>query len=133
MATAYAHGIVFVCPVALVSTVLDALDAIMPRADGIERDPAAPRNYGLPLSATGTGSPTHYLSNFVVNEATRAALESAGLGSLPGVSYWRISNPDGILATTNHPASVATVGQPFGWVDALTRLGLQEIPQEPPA
>lgn len=132
MATSYAHGIVFVCPASLVSTVLDALDSIMPRADGAERDPSQPRNYGLPLSASGTGSPTHYLSNFVVTEATRSALESAGLGTLPGVSYWRTSNPGGILATTNHPASVATIGQSFSWRDALTRLSLQEIPAEPP-
>jgi hypothetical protein len=127
MATQYEHGLIFVCPAALVPTVLGALDSIMPRADGQPRDSQNPEEIGMPLSANGNDPATHYLSHFMVTESTRAELEDAGLGSLPGVSYWRVTNPGGVLATTNHAGSAANIGQPFGWTQALTALGLQKV------
>lgn len=128
MATTYQHGIIFVCPVSMVSTVITGLDAVMPRSDGVPRDTAKPEDIGADLSASGTAPVTHYLSSFVITETTRLAFDSAGFTTLSGCYYWRTGNPSGLLVATNHTPSQANIGQAFSYASALTALSLQEIP-----
>lgn len=127
MSTAWAHQFIVVISSSVVGAVLTALDAIYPKDDGTARDPATPTRYAKPLSATGTGSPTHYLSTFPVTESIRVALDAAGLDALPGVTFWRCDSSTGLLALTNHVPSQSSVGQSFTHANALTALSLQII------
>lgn len=109
-----------------------ALDIAFPRDDGQPRDPSKPEEVGCLLSANGEEPATHYGAAFSVTEAIREKLEGMGLAATPGIVYWRCSNPDGILATTNHPASQVSIGQPWDWQQCLTAVGLQAVLVELP-
>lgn len=104
-----------------------ALDIAFPCDDGSPRDTAHPEKYASKYSANGQLPATHYGAAFVVTEAIRANLEGMGLAQTPGITYWRTSNPEGILTATNHTGSQAQVGQPFAWADCLAAISLQPI------
>lgn len=127
MTTAWSHSIIVIGAAAVVGPVIQTLDQLFPKDDGTARDPNTPTRYAKPLSATGTGSPTHYLSTFSVTESIRAALDNAGLDSLSGLSFWRCNAETGVLVLTNHVPSQASIGQAFTYRDALTALSLSVI------
>ena len=104
-----------------------ALDIAFPCDDGTPRNPANPANYGQELSATGTDPGTSYGAAFCVTEPIREALEAIGLASTPGVSYWRCSNPEGILAATNDPLSVSRIGEAWSYADSLAAAGVVPV------
>ena len=83
-----------------------ALDVAFPCDDGTPRDPNTPQSYGCELSPNGTDPVTHYGSSFVITEEIRQNLENAGLANTPGITYWRCSNPEAILQTTNYTNGV---------------------------
>ena len=123
MSTIWQHTIHTIATTAVVPSALALLDAIMPKDGGGSR--SVP--FGRPLSATGTGSPTHYLISFQCTETQRLAFDSNNLDSTPGVTYWRCGNPSEILVTTNHAGSLADVGTVFEWPAALGKMSLQII------
>lgn len=127
MTTAWAHSIIVIGTAAVTGPVIQTLDQLFPKDDGAARDASTPGRYAKPLSATGTGSPTHYLSTFSVTESIRASLDNAGLDTLNGLSFWRCNAETGILVLTNHVPSQSHIGQAFTHADALTALGLAVI------
>ena len=127
MSTIWAHSVIVIGTAAVVGPVIQTLDPLFPKDDGTPRDPNTPSRYAKPLSATGTGSPTHYLSTFSVTESIRASLDAAGLDSLNGLSFWRCDAETGLLALTNHVPSQANIGQPFSYINALAALNLAVI------
>lgn len=125
MPTIWEHRVFVVGTVASIGAAIQALDIAFPRDDGQPRDLAHPENYGVPLSATGQAPATHYGAVFSVTEVLREHLEGMGLASVQGITYWRATNPEGILAVTNHPASLARIGQAWDWKDSMQAMGLQ--------
>lgn len=121
--TQWPHTIIAIAVPAVVPSALALLDAVMPIEGGGSR--SAP--FGRPLSSTGTGAPSHYLISFQATESQRVAFDTAGLDSVPGLDYWRCTNPGGLLVTTNHTASQSRQGEKFNWQDALSAKGLQFI------
>jgi hypothetical protein len=121
--TDWIHAVHVICDAASVGGAIAALDIAFPCDDGLARNPATPANYGCQLSANGELPATHYGSSFVVTEQIRANLENLGLASVPGVTYWRCTNPGGVLVVTNH-ASGGPIGQQFGFDDAVAALSL---------
>lgn len=123
--TDWIHAVHVICSSDAIGGAIAALDIAFPCDDGIPRNPATPELHGCPLSADGTAPATHYGSSFVVTETIRARLESLGLASVPGVTYWRCTNPDGVLVSSNHAES--TPGSRFSFDDAAAALGLQRV------
>lgn len=123
MLTAWEHQVYVICHSAAIGGAIQALDIAFPRDDGQPRNPNEPLQVGCLL--TGAGG-TYYGAAFSVTEQIRDTLEGLGLANVPGVTYWRCGNPSGLLAATNHSGSVAKVGQPFGWQDCLTALGISQ-------
>jgi hypothetical protein len=123
MATAWEHQVFVICHSAAIGGAIQALDIAFPRDDGQPRNPAMPEQVGCRL--TGAGG-TYYGAAFSVTEPIRVTLEGLGLANVPGVTYWRCRNPSGLLATTNHPSSVPSIGQPWGWQQCLTAQGLTQ-------
>jgi len=109
-----------------------ALDIAFPCDDGTPRNPANPANYGQELSATGADPVTSYGAAFCVTEEIREALEAIGLASTPGVSYWRCSNPEGVLMATNDPLSESKIGEAWSYADSLAAMNLQNVTREIP-
>ena len=107
-----------------------ALDVAFPCDDGSPRDPTKPENYSSKYSANGQAPATHYGAAFVVTEPIRQSLEELGLNQTPGITYWRCSNPEGILATTNHAPSVNHIGESWDWENCLNAIGLKNIVEE---
>lgn len=124
MATIYQHRIFVIVASASMPAVLSAFDAIYPRED-IEPRTGSSNEFGLGLNATGAGSPTHYGAVFAVTESVRSAMDAANLDQAAGVSFWRASNPESILITTNNAASQASIGDPWQWQDCLGAVGLK--------
>jgi len=110
-----------------------ALDIAFPCDDGQPRNPANPESVGCKLSANGESPATHYGAAFSVTEPIRESLEGLGLAQTPGITYWRCSNPEGVLAATNHQPSLASIGQPWDWQQSLTAVGLQSVDQPLPS
>lgn len=106
---------------------IGALDIAFPCDDGQPRDPAKPELVGCKLSTSGELPTTHYGAAFSVTEPIRQNLEGLGLAQTPGITYWRCSNPEGILAATNHAPSQASIGQPWNWQQCLAAAGLQAV------
>jgi hypothetical protein len=121
MSTQWEHQVFVICHSASIGGAIQALDVAFPRDDGEPRNPQDPGSVGVQLSGPGG---TYYGASFSVTEQIRETLEGMGLASVPGVTYWRCGNPSGLLTATNHPGSIAKVGQPFGWQDATIALGL---------
>ena len=130
MPTKWIHAVHVICNSEAIGGAIAALDVAFPRDDGAPRNPATPELYGCQLSADGTAPATHYGSSFVVTEEIRARLESLGLGSVPGVTYWRCTNPGGVLVASNHAESMP--GAQFSFDDAAAALGLQRVQVEYP-
>lgn len=127
MATVYEHQVFVLVASAAAGSVITALDAAFPCDDGSQRDSAHPENYAAKYSASGQEPATHYGAAFVITEARRQAIEAAGLNAAPGVTYWRTTNPGGILTLTNHAGSRSSVGQSWAWGNCLSALSLQSI------
>lgn len=125
MPTEWIHAVHVVCTANAVGGAIAALDIAFPCDDGTPRNPATPEQYGCSLSADGTAPSTHYGSSFVVTEEIRARLESLGLASVPGVTYWRCTNPGGVLVASNHAESIP--GSQFSFDDVAAALGLQRV------
>jgi hypothetical protein len=125
MPTQWQHRVFVIGTSASIGAAIGALDVAFPRDDGQPRDLAHPGNYGVPLSASGQAPATHYGAIFSVTEPLRVQLEGMGLANVPGISYWRATNPEGVLATTNHAGSVAQIGQVWDWKDSMAKMGLQ--------
>lgn len=128
--TDWIHSVHVICSADAIGGAIAALDIAFPCDDGTPRNPAAPELYGCQLSADGTTPATHYGSSFVVTEEIRARLESLGLASVPGVTYWRCTNPGGVLVASNHAESIP--GSQFSFDDAAAALGLQRVQVEYP-
>lgn len=126
MPTHWIHAVHVVCDAASIGGAIAALDIAFPCDDGSARNPSTPEQYGCQLSANGELPATHYGSSFVVTEEIRAHLESLGLASVPGVTYWRCTNPGGVLVASNH-ASGGPIGQQFNFDDAVKSLGLSQV------
>lgn len=132
MATIWEYQVYVIGAAASMPGAIAALDIAFPRDDGQPRDPSKPEEVGCRLSATGQAPASHYGAAFSVTETIRESLEGMGLAATPGIVYWRCSNPEGILATTNHPASQASIGQPWDWQQCLAAVGLQAVKVERP-
>ena len=124
MATIYQHRIFVIVDSASMPGVLSAFDAIYPREDGEPRT-GSNNEFGLGLNATGTGSPTHYGAVFSVTESVRQAMDAANLDQAAGVSFWRATNPESVLVTTNNAASQDNIGDPWQWQDCLDAVNLR--------
>jgi len=123
--TDWIHCVHVICTAEAIGGAIAALDIAFPCDDGTPRNPATPELYGCQLSADGKMPATHYGSSFVATEEIRARLESLGLASVPGVTYWRCTNPGGELIATNHEG--ANPSQMFFFDDAILSLNLQRI------
>jgi hypothetical protein len=132
MHTIWIHQVYVVAETSAMPGAIAALDIAFPCDDGLPRDPAHPEYYASKYSANGQLPATHYGAAFVVTEPIRQSLESIGLASTPGITYWRASNPEGILAASSLPADAAKVGQPWAWEDCLASMALKPI-NEPKA
>lgn len=128
MSTIWEHTVFCVVSSGALPSVLPVFDAVYPRDDGQQRDPNGLNEFGLGLSATGAGSPTHYGAAFAVTEPIREAMETAGLNTAQGVTYWRATNPGGVLALTNHAGSQASIGRLWSWASCLAAVSLKPIP-----
>lgn len=127
MATIWEHQVFVIGSAAVAPGIVLALDQAFPRDDGSARTGADLAKVACAMSATGDSPATHYGAAFSITEAIRAKLEGMGLAQTPGVFYWRCSNPGGILAATNHPASLASVSQSWDWEQCKTKAGLQPV------
>lgn len=132
MVTIWKHQVYVICASASMPGAIAALDIAFPRDDGQPRDPSKPDEVGCQLSANGQTPVSHYGAAFSVTEPIRENLEGMGLAQTPGITYWRCSNPEGILITTNHLASQASIGQPWDWQQCLAAVGLQAVQVELP-
>ena len=130
--TIWIHQVFVIGEAASMPGAIAALDIAFPCDDGSPRDAAHPEHYASKYSANGQLPATHYGAAFVVTEPIRANLESMGLANTPGITYWRTSNPEGILATTNHVGSRPQIGQPFAWSDCLAKMNLQYVSEGAP-
>ena len=125
--TIWIHQVYVIGEAAAMPGAIAALDIAFPCDDGSPRDAAHPEYYAAKYSATGQLPATHYGAAFVVTEPIRESLESMGLDTTPGITYWRASNPEEILAASNQPASLAHVGETWTWQECLTAMGLQPV------
>jgi hypothetical protein len=125
--TIWRHQVFVISAAEAMPGAIAALDIAFPCDDGAPRNPANPAQYGQELSANGADPVTHYGAAFCVTEEIRLALESIGLASTPGVSYWRASNPEGILTATNHAPSVASIGQSWAWDQSLAAVSVVPV------
>lgn len=125
MATQWEHQVYVIGAAAVAPGVIAALDAAFPRDDGQARNPADIEKVARAMSASGSAPATHYGAAFSIKEDIRARLEGMGLAATPGVTYWRCSNPAGLLTATNHPASLASIGQPWSWESCKAAVGLK--------
>lgn len=132
MATIWEHEVFVIGAPASMPGAIAALDIAFPRDDGQPREPLKPEEVGCQLSGNGQAPASHYGAAFSVTEAIRENLEGMGLAQTPGITYWRCSNPEGILVTTNHSASQASIGQPWDWQQCLAAVGLQSVQVELP-
>lgn len=132
MGTIWEHNVFVIGAAASMPGAIAALDIAFPRDDGQTRDTAKPEEIGCQLSANGQAPATHYGAAFSVTESIRQNLEGMGLAQTPGITYWRCSNPEGILITTNHQASQASIGQPWSWQQCLAAVGLLVVQVELP-
>lgn len=130
MATIWEHEVFVISASASMPGAIAALDIAFPRDDGQPRDPSKPEEVGCQLSANGQAPATHYGAAFSVTETIRQNLEGMGMAQTPGITYWRCSNPEGILTTTNHPTSQASIGQLWEWQKCLAAVGLKAVQGE---
>ncbi len=127
MATQWVHKVFVIGAAEAMAGAIAALDIAFPCDDGHPRDSAKPELVGCKLSASGEAPATHYGAAFSVTEAIRENLEGMGLAQTPGITYWRCSNPEGILSTTNHQPSLDSIGQPWDWQQSLAAVGLHNV------
>lgn len=127
MATVWEHQVFVIGAAAVAPGIVLALDQAFPRDDGVPRTAGDLARVACEISANGQGPASHYGAAFSVTETIRATLEGMGLAATPGVTYWRCSNPGGILAATNHPGSLASIGQSWSWAQCLSAVGLQPV------
>jgi hypothetical protein len=132
MATQWMHQVFVLCSTGAMPGAIAALDIAFPCDDGQPRNPAQPELVGCRLSSSGQSPPTHYGAAFSVTESIRENLEGMGLAQTPGITYWRCSNPEGILTATNHQASLASIGQLWDWQQSLAAVGLQAVAEPLP-
>lgn len=129
MSTNWLYCVHVICAAETMAGAIQALDIAFPKDDGTPRDPNTPQSYGCELSPNATEPVTHYGSSFVITEEIRQNLENAGLANTPGITYWRCSNPEGILQTTNNP-DTSDIGNPFTFDDCLSKLNLKRVQRE---
>lgn len=129
MKTQWEHQVFVIGLAEAMPGAIAALDIAFPCDDGQPRDTAKPELVGCKLSASGEAPATHYGAAFSVTEPIRENLEGMGLAQTPGITYWRCSNPEWILAATNHQPSQANIGQPWDWDQSLVAVGLQNVNQ----
>jgi hypothetical protein len=132
MSTIWIHQVYVIAENASMPGAIQALDIAFPCDDGQPRDASHPEYYGAKYSASGNLPATHYGAAFVVTEPIRENLESMGLDTTPGITYWRATNPEGILTATSVPNDKTKVGQPWTWDDCLTSMSLQPILEPKP-
>ena len=130
MHTIWVHQVYVLGEAAAMPGAIAALDIAFPCDDGSLRDAAHPEYYAAKYSANGQAPATHYGAAFVVTEPIRKSLEELGLAQTSGITYWRTSNPEGILSSTNYTADAVKIGQSWDWQDCLQSLGLKTITQE---
>ena len=127
MSTIWVHQVFVIGSAEAMPGAVAALDIAFPCDDGQPRNPNNPASVGCKLSANGESPATHYGAAFLVTESIRENLEGMGLAQTPGITYWRSSNPGGILAATNHQPSQASIGQAWDWRQCLAAAGLQAV------
>ena len=130
MTTDWVHLVHVICAADAMAGAIAALDVAFPCDDGTPRDTAHPERYGCALSTTGQAPATHYGASFSVTEEIRQQLEGLGMAQTAGVSYWRASNPGGVLESSNWPGQ--QTGMPFVFDDAATAMALQRVQSEYP-
>lgn len=127
MVTEWVHQVFVIGASEAMPGAIAALDIAFSCDDGQPRNPNNPESVGCKLSASGQSPATHYGAAFSVTESIRENLEGMGLAQTPGITYWRSSNPEGILTATNHPSSEASIGQHWDWQQSLVAVGLQAV------
>ena len=132
MSTIWVHQVFVIGSAESMPGAVAALDIAFPCDDGQPRNQAEPELVGCKLSANGLAPATYYGAAFSVTEAIRENLEGLGLAQTPGITYWRSSNPEGILIATNHGPSQASIGQPWDWQQSMAAVGLQAVTQPLP-
>ena len=133
MGTIWVHQVFVIGSAESMPGAVAALDIAFPCDDGQPRNPNNPDSVGCKLSANGKSPATHYGAAFSVTEAIRENLEGLGLAQTPGITYWRCSNPEGLLTATNHAPSQASIGQPWDWQQCLAAIGLQAVNEPLPS
>lgn len=131
MSTNWLYCVHVICAAETMAGAIQALDIAFPKDDGTPRDPNTPQSYGCELSPNATEPVTHYGSSFVITEEIRQNLENAGLANTPGITYWRCSNPEGILQTTNYTNEIH-IGQNWSFDECVNELGLKRVQREMP-
>jgi len=129
--TEWIYSVHVICAAESMSGAVTALDVAFPCDDGAPRDTAHPERYGCALSVDGKEPATHYGASFSVTEEIRQRLEGLGLAQTPGVSYWRCTNPGGVLVASNQPSAPAA-GTPWNFDASAAALGLQRVQTEYP-
>ena len=133
MATQWVHQVFVIGAAEAMPGAIAALGIAFPCDDGQPRNPAKPELVGCKLSGNGQAPATHYGAAFSVTEPIRENLESMGLAQTTGISYWRCSNPQGLLIATNYPASQPSIGQPWDWQQSLAAVGLRIVAEPLPS
>jgi hypothetical protein len=132
MPTIWVHQVYVLADAASMPGAIAALDIAFPCDDNQPRDPSKPELYASKYSATGNLPATHYGSAFVITEPVRQNLRSLELNTTPGISYWSATNPEGILARTNHLPDTTKAGQPWDWQQCLDSMDLKPIHEPKP-
>jgi hypothetical protein len=127
--TIWAHQVFVIALTEAMPGATAALDIALPCDDGQPRQ----ESVGCKLSTNGESPLTHYGAAFSVTEVIRENLEGMGLAQTPGITYWRCSNPEGILTATNHQPSQSSIGQLWDWQQSLTAIGLQNVAEPLPS
>lgn len=127
MATIWEHQVFVIGETASMPGAIAALDIAFPCDNGQLRNSNNPASVGCKLSANGESPATHYGAAFSVTEAIRENLEGLGLAQTPGITYWRCSNQEMILATTNNQPDHESIGHIWDWNKCLQSCGLQPV------
>jgi hypothetical protein len=97
-------------------------------AQQLTGDPPGSDNFSIPLSADGTGDPTHWACSIAVTEVIRQGMEplfEAGL--LTSLQFWRTDSQSHMLQATTSPDALQHIGLGWDMAHSLKDAGLQII------
>ena len=106
----------------------DDLDAANAAACALTGDPPGSQNFSIPLSADGTGDPTHWACSIVTTEAIRQSMEPVfEAGLLASLQFWRSDALTSMLQATTSPTALQHIGLGWNLDHSLRDAGLKII------